>query len=270
MPRNSHRLTGQVKGTYKPRVSGALVGRTAVVTGASSGIGAATARELTRAGAAVVLGARRMDRLEALAAELGVRGAAVAVAATDMRREADVVRLFALARDRFGGVDVLVNAAGLGRRAPLASAPTELWREMLEVNVLGLAIATREAIQDMERRGVAGHVVHVASMAAHRVPGPESGMYAATKFAVRALTEALRQELRAKKSPIRVTAVSPGHVFTEFADVFTGTPGAQAAIDSRFKILEPRDVAEAIVWVVTRPPHMEVHDLLVRPTAQKN
>src|SRR5439155_1694665 len=138
--------------------------------------------------------------------------------------------------------------------APLGSAPTEHWREMLEVNVLGLAIATREAIQDMERRGAAGHVVHVASMAAHRVPGPESGMYAATKFAVRALTEALRQELRAKKSPIRVTAVSPGHVFTEFADVFTGTPGAQAAIDGRFKILEPRDVAEAIVWVVSSPP----------------
>jgi NADP-dependent 3-hydroxy acid dehydrogenase YdfG len=194
----------------------------------------------------------------------------VAVQATDMRREDDVRRLLALARERFGGVDVLVNNAGLGRAAPLSSAPTELWREMLEVNVLGLAIATREAIQDMERRGVAGHVVHVSSMAGHRIPGPDSGMYAATKFAVRALTEALRQELRARKSPIRVTAVSPGHVFTEFADVFSGRPGAQAEIEQRFKILEPGDVADAIVWVVTRPPHMEVHDLLVRPTAQRN
>ena len=248
-------------------MAGLLAGKTAVVTGASSGIGTETARALAAAGAALTLAARRADRLARLAAELGGE---VAVQPTDMRREEDILRLFAVARERFGGVDILVNNAGLGRAAPLGSAPTELWREMLEVNVLGLAIATREAIQDMERRGAAGHVVHVASLAAHRVPGPESGMYAATKFAVRALTEALRQELRARKSPIRVTAVSPGHVFTEFADVFTGTPGAQAALDSRFKILEPRDVAEAIVWVLTRPPHMEVHDLLVRPTAQKN
>ena len=248
-------------------MAGLLAGKTAVVTGASSGIGTETARALAAAGAALMLAARRADRLARLAAELGGE---VAVQPTDMRREEDILRLFAVARERFGGVDILVNNAGLGRAAPLGSAPTELWREMLEVNVLGLAIATREAIQDMERRGVAGHVVHVASMAAHRVPGPESAMYAATKFAVRALTEGLRQELRARESPIRVSAVSPGHVLTEFADVFTGRPGAQAAIDRRFKILEPRDVAEAIVWIVTRPPHMEVHDLLVRPTAQRN
>jgi len=248
-------------------VAGLLAGSSAVVTGASSGIGTETARALAAAGAALTLAARRADRLARLAAELGGE---VAVQPTDMRREEDILRLFAVARERFGGVDILVNNAGLGRAAPLGSAPTELWREMLEVNVLGLAIATREAIRDMERRGVAGHVVHVASMAAHRVPGPESAMYAATKFAVRALTEGLRQELRARESPIRVSAVSPGHVLTEFADVFTGRPGAQAAIDRRFKILEPRDVAEAIVWIVTRPPHMEVHDLLVRPTAQRN
>jgi NADP-dependent 3-hydroxy acid dehydrogenase YdfG len=187
-----------------------------------------------------------------------------------MRSEEDVLRLVASARERFGGVDILVNNAGLGRNAPLGSAPTELWREMLEVNVLGLCIATREAIQDMERRGVAGHVVHVASMAAHRVPSAESGLYAATKFAVRALTEGLRQELRARKSPIRVTEVSPGYVFTEFASVFSGVPGADAALNERVKSLEPGDVADAILWIVTRPPHVEVHDILVRPTAQKN
>jgi len=248
-------------------VKGELSGKSAIVTGASSGIGTETARALAAAGAAVTLAARRADRLQRLAVEIGGE---VAVQPTDMRHEDAILRLFATARERFGGVDILVNNAGLGRAAPLGSAEAELWREMLEVNVLGLAIATREAIRDMERRGVAGHVVHVASMAAHRVPGPDSGMYAATKFAVRALTEGLRQELRARKSPIRVTEVSPGHVFTEFADVFSGTPGAQAAIDARSKILEPRDVAGAILWVVTRPSHMEVHDLLVRPTGQKN
>jgi NADP-dependent 3-hydroxy acid dehydrogenase YdfG len=95
-------------------------------------------------------------------------------------------------------------------------------------------------------------------------------MYAATKFAVRALTEVLRRELRERKSGIRVTAVSPGYVSTEFADVFTGQPGAQAAVDARLKTLKPRDVAEAILWIVTRPPHVEIHDVLLRPTAQKN
>ena len=247
-----------------------LAGRSAVVTGASSGLGAATARAFAAAGASVTIAARRIDRLETLATEIRAARGSVAVQTTDMRREDDIRRMFATARERFGGVDVLVNNAGLGRAASLASGATELWREMLEVNVLGLAIATREAIQDMERRNVAGHIVHVSSMAGHRVPGPDSGMYAATKFAVRALTEALRQELRARKSPIRVTAVSPGYVATEFADVFSGRPGATAELDARLKTLEPRDVAEAILWIVTRPPHMEVHDLLVRPTAQRN
>jgi len=241
-----------------------------VVTGASSGIGAATARALAAEGAGVVVAARRRDRLEALAAELRERGATVGVATADMRREADVVGLFALARERFGGVDVLVNAAGLGRRAPLTSAPTEFWREMLEVNVLGLAIATREALQDMERRGVAGHVVHVSSMAAHRIPSPDAAMYAASKFAVRALTEGLRQELRARQSPIRVSAVSPGHVETKFAEVFAGRPEAAAETYGRFKVIEARDVAAAIVWIVSQPAYVEVHDVLVRPTAQRN
>ncbi|HEV7733895.1 MAG TPA: SDR family NAD(P)-dependent oxidoreductase [Candidatus Binatia bacterium] len=244
----------------------ALADRTVIVTGASSGIGEAAARAFVAAGARVVLAARRADRLQVLAAELG---AAALVQPTDMRVEADVVRLVATARERFGGVDVLVNNAGLGRKASLTSGPTEAWREMLEVNVLGLCIATREAIQDMERRGVAGHVVHVSSMAGHRIPGPDGGVYAASKFAVRALTEALRVELRAKQSPIRVTAISPGHVETEFAEVFHGSP-AGAEVYKRMKALEPGDVANAILWAVTQPPHVEVHDVLVRPTAQRN
>jgi NADP-dependent 3-hydroxy acid dehydrogenase YdfG len=243
-----------------------------LVTGASSGIGAETARALAANGAGLVLAARRRDRLEALAAELERQGTPVLAVAVDMRREDDIVRCFAAARERFGGVDLLVNNAGLGRAAPISSAASDLWREMLEVNVLGLAIASREAIRDLERRGAAGHIVNVASMAAHRVPGPESGMYAATKFAVRALTEGMRQELRAKQSAIRVSLVSPGYVATEFADVFAGRPGALQTLQSRLnvKMLEAHDVAQAIVWVLTQPPHVEVHDVLVRPTEQKN
>lgn len=243
----------------------AMRGRAVVITGASSGIGAATARAFARAGGRLVLGARRLDRLEALAAELRAAGGEAIPRRCDMRREDDVVALVATAVRAFGGVDVLVNNAGLGRAAPLAASGSAPWREMLEVNVLGLCIATREAVQDMERRGVAGHVVHVSSMAAHRVPGPAAGMYAATKFAVRALTEGLRQELRAKQSPIRVTAVSPGHVETEFARVFSGDDSVYRTM----KVLDADDVARAILWVVSQPPHVEVHDVLVRPTAQR-
>jgi NADP-dependent 3-hydroxy acid dehydrogenase YdfG len=249
---------------------GAFDGRTVVVTGASSGIGDATARAFATAGANLVLAARRVDRLERLASEIGGDATKVVVQPTDMRVERDVVRLIEVARERFGGVDVLVNNAGLGRRAPLTSGPTDAWREMLEVNVLGLCIATCEAIQDMERRGVAGHVVHGSSMAGHRIPGPDGGVYAASKFAVRALTEALRVELRTKGSPIRISAISPGHVETEFAGVFQGDVEKGAETYRRLKALEPRDVADAIVWAVTQPPHVQVHDVHVRPTAHRN
>jgi NADP-dependent 3-hydroxy acid dehydrogenase YdfG len=242
-----------------------LSGRSIVVTGASSGIGAAIVRALAAAGARLTIGARRVARLEALAREVGGE---IAVVGTDMRVEADVLRLVATARERFGGVDALVNNAGLGRKAPVSSAPTELWREMLETNVLGLLIATREAVQDMERRGVAGHVVHVSSMAGHRVPGPDSGVYAATKFAVRAVTEGLRQELRARQSPIRVSSVSPGQVDTEFTDVFVGAGNVPPPRGIRQ--LDAADVAHAVVWILAQPAHVEVHDLQVRPTAQRN
>jgi NADP-dependent 3-hydroxy acid dehydrogenase YdfG len=244
-----------------------LGGRVGVVTGASSGIGEAVARVLAGAGMRLVLAARRIDRLETLAASLGGEPL---VCRTDMRVEADVLALFAAARERFGGVDVLVNNAGLGRSAPVTSGETERWREMLEVNVLGLLIATREAIRDMERRGVAGHVVNVSSMAGHRVPGIDSAVYSGTKFAVRAITEGLRQELRARQSPIRVACVSPGYVDTEFAEVFSGSKDAPAALRARLKMLEAGDVAEAVRWILAQPAHVEVHDVLVRPTEQRN
>ena len=241
-----------------------LAGRVALVTGASSGIGAAIARRLAAEGMKLALLARRAERLEQLRSELD---AELLLLPTDLRDEAAILRAFDTIRSRWGGVDVLINNAGLGRKAPLSSGSTEAWREMLEVNVLALCICTREAVQDMKRNGRAGHVLHVSSMSAHRVP-EGSGVYSATKFAVRSLTEGLRRELNEEGSPIRVSSISPGFVETEFAEVFHGDASAAERTYGRYKVLESEDVAEAVLWMLSQPEHVQVHDLLVRPRAQ--
>jgi NADP-dependent 3-hydroxy acid dehydrogenase YdfG len=241
----------------------------ALVTGASSGIGEAIAGALAQRGMRIVITARRSERLTALARALERQHAGLEIMAhaCDLRDTIAIERLFAATRERFGGVDVLVNSAGLGRTAPLCSGDTEAWREMLEVNVLALCVCTREAITDMRRRGNRGHVLHVASMASHRVP-LRSGVYSASKFAVRALTEGLRRELREDGSKIRVTALSPGFVETEFAEVFHGSRQAARETYGRFPCLQPDDVARAALFVLTAPEHVQVHDVLMRPTEQ--
>ena len=240
--------------------------RVALVTGASSGIGRAVAVALLHAGARVALSARRADRLEAVAAAYPSERTLVCPA--DLRREDEITAMFDEIRRSWGGVDILVNSGGLGRKASLVEGPTDAWREMLEVNVLGLCICTREAVADMRRRGDAGHIIHVSSMAAHRVPGG-SGVYSATKYAVRALTEGLRKELREFGSQIRVSSVSPGFVETEFAEVYHGTPEAADQTYGRFKVLEAEDVAATVLHILESPSHVSIHDVLMRPTEQK-
>jgi 17beta-estradiol 17-dehydrogenase / 3beta-hydroxysteroid 3-dehydrogenase len=236
----------------------------ALVTGASAGIGAACVRALHAQGLKVAFCARRGDRLAALEEELGERAAGFV---TDLRDEDSILRMFKQIRERWGGVDVLVNNAGLGHAAPLASGSTEQWREMLEVNVLALCVCTREALSDMKRRAVAGQVVHISSMASHRVP-PGSGVYSATKFAVRSLTEGLRAELRAEGSDVRVAAISPGYVETEFAANYHRSGEAAAATYGRYPCLQSEDVAEALLYLLGQPAHVQVHDVLMRPTRQ--
>lgn len=241
-------------------------GRVALVTGASSGIGREVVLALLEQGMRVAACARRRERLEQLAAEADA-GDRLLIVPTDLRDEAQILSLFDQVRQRWGGVQVLVNNAGLGHLAPLTSGKTEDWREMLEVNVLALCVCTREAVQDMERAGGEGHVIHISSMAAHRVP-QGSGVYSATKFAVRSLTEGLRQELRARDSQVRVTAISPGFVETGFAAVYHASEECARETYGRFKVLEAGDMARAVLYVLGQPPHVQVHDLLVRPTAQ--
>lgn len=241
--------------------------RVALVTGASAGIGRAVARRLADLGLRVALTARRAERLAALAAEIEAAGGQALAVPADARDEAALLEVFAQIRAAWGGVDLLINNAGLGRVAPLATGSTADWRAMLEVNVLAAAICTREALADMRRRGGPGQIVHLSSMSAYRVPGGGSGLYAATKHAVRAMTEGLRQELRAAGSPVRVCAISPGNVETEFAVAMLG-PEEAAEAYARYPCLQPDDVADAVQYVLATPPYAEVHDILMRPTAQ--
>ena len=242
-------------------------GKTALVTGASSGIGRATALSLAKAGMRVVACARREAALEKLRGTAADAGGELLPVVADLRDMAQIDALFAAARERFGGVDALVNNAGLGHDAPLMNGATEQWREMLELNVLALCVCTREAIADMRQRGDDGHVIHVSSMAAHRVPRG-SGVYSATKYAVRSLTEGLRQELRAANSKIRVTSISPGYVETEFAANYHKSEDAARRTYTRFPVLQSEDVAAAVMYALAQPPHVQVHDVLMRPTEQ--
>ncbi len=243
------------------------VGRTALVTGGSRGIGAAVAVRLLAEGMRVVSCSRRQAAVADILAEADPSGERSSAVAVDVRDEASVQAAFAAARERFGGVDVLINNAGLGHAAPLAEGKVEEWREMLEVNLLGLCICTREALADMRARGGFGQIVHIGSMAGQRVPAG-AGLYAATKHAVRALTESLRIELREAGDSIRVGEICPGFVETGFAAHYMKSEEKAREIYSQFKVLEADDVAEAVVYMLSCPPHVQVHDILMRPTEQ--
>ncbi|MEO1403468.1 MAG: SDR family NAD(P)-dependent oxidoreductase [Cyanobacteria bacterium J06635_1] len=238
----------------------------AMITGASSGIGRAIAHRLAIEGYDLAICARRQTRLVEIRDKLTVQGADVLTQPVDLRQESQILNFFEAIQNRWGRLDVLINNAGLGHQENLTTGTTESWRETLEVNVLALSICTREAIKLMRANGDQGHVVHISSMSGHRVPG--SGMYSASKFAVRALTEGLRQELRVANSRIRVSSISPGFVETEFAEKYHQSTEKAAAVYSQFPVLQPEDIANAIAYILSQPDYVQVHDILVRPTQQ--
>jgi NADP-dependent 3-hydroxy acid dehydrogenase YdfG len=238
-----------------------LAGRVAVVTGASSGIGGATARLLAKEGCNVVLAARREDRLIALAAELGE---GTVVAPTDVSDPAACAALVARTLERFGSLDILINNAGLGLYGSIAEGDPEDWRKMFDVNVLGVLYTTRAAVRQMLRQG-AGDVLFVSSLAGRRVPRADGTVYAATKHAVNAIAEGLRMDVHEKG--IRVLNVEPGLVRTEFPE--SSHPSAQEYYaEKEYTPLEAEDVARAVVYALLQPPRVSVNEILVRPTEQ--
>lgn len=247
----------------RPEGPKSLEGKTALVSGASSGIGAATARLLVSKGCNVVLAARREDRLSSLAAELGDR---VFAAPTDVTDPAACAALVGRTVERFGAPDILVNNAGLGTFAPIAEGDPEDWRRMFDVNVLGVLYLTRAATHHMLERG-SGDVVFISSLAGRRVPSASAAVYAATKHAVGAIAEGLRMDVVDKG--LRVINVEPGLVRTEFPES-SRTSAEEFYAKKDYAPLEADDVAAAVVYALEQPPRVSVNEVVVRPTKQPN
>ena len=244
-----------------------LSGRIVAVTGASSGIGEATALACAKAGAAVSLAARRADRIEALAERIGSDGGRAVAIETDVADEAQARAFVERTRDELGRLDVLVNNAGVMLLGPIEDAPTEEWRRMVDVNVMGLLYCTHAALPVMREQG-GGHVVNVSSVAG-RVARAGAGVYNLTKFGVGAFSEALRQE--SVPHGIRVTLVEPGAVTTELQG--HNREPVREMMAERFKDvtpLEPDDIARAILYAIGQPDGVAVNELLVRPATQAN
>ena len=237
-----------------------------VITGASSGLGEATARALSAQGARIVLGARRQDRIEALARELTERGGKVIAMTTDVTDRAQVKNLVDAAVQAFGRVDVMVNNAGLMPQSRFDRLKVDEWDQMIDVNIKGVLYGIAAALPHMMRQK-SGHFVNVSSVAGHKI-GSGAGVYAATKHAVLALSEGLRQEV--KPYNIRTTVISPGAVATELANTITD-PDAAARVQKFYdEAAIPADsFARAVAFAISQPEDVDINEILFRPTRQE-
>jgi NADP-dependent 3-hydroxy acid dehydrogenase YdfG len=245
----------------------ALEGRVAIITGASSGIGEAVARTLARAGAPVVLGARREDRLVRLEEEIVAEGGRAAHRCTDVTRRTDLGALTSLALERFGSVDILVNNAGVMPLSPVSQLRVDDWERMVDVNLKGVLFGIAAVLPHMLERE-RGHIVSVGSVAGRR-PFPGAAVYSATKFAVRSLTWGMQLELSASRG-IRVTDIQPGMVDTELLQQVPN-PETRRRLEETWKdrrTLVGADVAGAVLYAVSAPEHVNVNEILIRPTDQ--
>jgi NADP-dependent 3-hydroxy acid dehydrogenase YdfG len=242
-----------------------LSGKVALVTGASSGIGSATAKALAVEGAKLVLAARREDRLKAIAADITQTGGEVLVLPVDLSDQQAIFELVNQAHTHWGRLDILINSAGVVDLAPIETADVSSWRRMFEVNALGLMIASQAALPLMKAQG-GGHIVNISSVGGlSAVPGLSG--YCASKFAVEAFSRVLRLEV-SKADRIRITAIEPGFVDTDFPMQISDPNLRQSLLDSVASLehLQPEDVAAAVVYAVTQPPRVSVNQLLIRPT----
>lgn len=241
-----------------------IAGKVVVITGASSGLGEATARQLSSLGAHLVLGARRQDRLEALAADIRGAGGKAEIVVTDVTRKQDVAALVQAALTNFGRLDVMINNAGLMAVAPLAELKVDEWDSMLDINVKGVLYGIAAALPVFQKQG-SGHFINIASVAGLKVFG-NATVYSATKFAVRAISEGLRAEVGGK---IRSTVISPGAVESELKHGSSHAESASAVRDF-YQMAIPSDaVARAIAYAIMQPADVDINEIVLRPTAQE-
>lgn len=239
----------------------------ALVTGASSGIGGATARSLADEGASVALAARREDRLHSLADEIESEGGETLVVPTDVTDEDRIYEMVDTTVEELGGLDILVNNAGQMLLEPVATADPDDWQQMLDLNVQALMVASQAVLNEMEEQDT-GDIVNISSVAGRKAYAGSSG-YNASKFGVTAFSEALRQEV--VDSNIRVTTIEPGVIDTELADHIPNE-GQKEMVEEMVEGMEPleaEDIARSIRYAVTQPPHVNINEIAIRPTQQE-
>jgi len=239
------------------------IDKVVVVTGASSGIGEAIARELAAQGARVMLGARRTERLEAIARELTAAGGTVLTHAVDVTSRTEVQALADAARAAWGRVDVMVNNAGIMPLSLMASLKVEEWDRMIDVNIKGVLYGIAAVLPEMTARQ-SGHIINIASIGALAV-SPTAAVYCATKFAVRAISDGLRQE----NDALRVTCIHPGVVESELASTITDPVAVEAMKSYRAIALSPTAIARAVRYAIEQPEDVDVNEIVLRPTATR-
>ena len=240
-----------------------LDNKVVLITGASSGIGEGTARVLAAAGARVVLGARRVGKLQAIAGEIEAAGGQVRTRALDVTQLEDVKAFAAFAEDAFGPADVLVNNAGVMPLSPLAGLKVAEWNWMIDVNIRGVLHGIAAVLPGMEARGD-GHIVNLSSVGGFVVQ-PTAAVYAATKFAVRAISEGLRKE----SSKVRCTCIYPGVVTSELADTISDPTARERMEGYRKMAIGPDAIGRAILYAIEQPKDVDVNELVVRPLATR-
>ncbi|MGF6768463.1 NADP-dependent 3-hydroxy acid dehydrogenase YdfG [Paraburkholderia sp. GAS199] len=245
-------------------MSNNIAGKVVVITGASSGLGAATARMLAARGASVVLGARRLEMMNALADEIRAAGGKVEVVATDVTSAAQVKNLIDTAVKTFGRIDVLVNNAGLMAIAPMSEVKVEEWDRMIDINVKGVLYGIAAALPVFQQQG-SGHFINIASVAGVKVFSPGGTVYSGTKFAVRAISEGLRHEVGGS---IRTTTIEPGAVDSELK-LGSSHEESSKFVKEFYKLAIPADsVARAIAYAIDEPANVDINEIVLRPTAQ--
>ncbi|RZC36609.1 adh short and/or KR domain containing protein, partial [Asbolus verrucosus] len=215
--------------------------------------------------------ARRSERVEELSKKLAGKPGKLHAVKADMTKEEDILKAFKWVADNLGPVHILINNAGIVQNTNLVDGDTEKWRKIFDTNVLGLCIATREAVKVMRANNIDGHVIHINSVTGHKVPSPGVNVYAASKYAVTALTETLRQELNQVGTKIKVTSISPGVVDTEILEVNNMLVGQE--MKEAFRTMTPKlkseDMVDSILYVLSTPPHVQVHELTIKPVGEQ-